>query len=343
MMATSNFLVPNGTFIVELVGLLDRPRRGRPLRAAAAQRGPQGAPGRRSEAELEAADAARADAAAADEERRQALEDARQQAREIVRAGQAGRRTRRVAEAVAAAARRSTTGSSPAPTAEVNLARQRALEEATAQLGRAGHRRGRAGHRPRGRRRGPPRPGRRGRSPARARRGPRRRRGGHRDEPGPRGVRGRGAQGAVARATGALADELPRSSTWSGRNVDLRSALTDTAVAAAGAAGRRLGPLEGRVGEPARRLAAYAVAAVPGPRGARRLRLAGPPGRQASEGRRLDHGPARAPGRPRNRVGGLRDRPVRGRGDRRRSRRSRTSCSASPASSRPTPQLRGRC
>ncbi|MGP8059929.1 MAG: F0F1 ATP synthase subunit B [Acidimicrobiales bacterium] len=131
-LATSNFLIPNATFFVELaafiivLGVVGRyvlP----PLNVALKARADK------IQGELEAADAAKTDAAAADEERRQALEHARQQAREIVATAN------RTAEQLVAEAhgrgqseyeRLLTSAES-----EVNLARQRALEEASAQLG----------------------------------------------------------------------------------------------------------------------------------------------------------------------------------------------------------------
>ena len=83
MLATSNFLIPNGTFIVELVAFLIVLGGRRQVHPAAAQQVLK----ERQDAiagRAEAADEAKADAAAADDERRAALEDARQQAREIV-------------------------------------------------------------------------------------------------------------------------------------------------------------------------------------------------------------------------------------------------------------------
>jgi len=130
--ATSNFLIPNATFFVELVsfiivlGVVGKyvlPY----LNAALKDRA------EKIRGELEAADAAKTDAAAADEERRQALEHARQQAREIVATAN------RTAEQLVAEAHGR--GQSEyerllsSAESEVGLARQRALEEASAQLG----------------------------------------------------------------------------------------------------------------------------------------------------------------------------------------------------------------
>jgi len=83
LIADSNFLIPNSTLIVELVAFLVvlffiskvvLP----PLKKALDDRAGL------IRSELAAADEAKADATAADEERRSALEEARQQAREIV-------------------------------------------------------------------------------------------------------------------------------------------------------------------------------------------------------------------------------------------------------------------
>jgi len=83
MTTASIFLLPNGTFFVELIifivlvvimGKKIIP----PVTAALAERQ------ERIRASLDAADQARADAAAADDERRAVLEEARQQAREVV-------------------------------------------------------------------------------------------------------------------------------------------------------------------------------------------------------------------------------------------------------------------
>lgn len=130
--ATSNFLIPNATFFVELVAFLIvlgviakfvLP----PLNKALDDRSHQ------IRSELEAADAAKADAAEADDQRRTELERARQQAREIVA------QANRTAEQVSADAQTRGQGEFErlvsAAEAEVRLARQRALEEAAARLG----------------------------------------------------------------------------------------------------------------------------------------------------------------------------------------------------------------
>jgi F-type H+-transporting ATPase subunit b len=130
--ADSNFLIPNATFIVELVaflivlGFLARvvlP----PLRKALDDRASK------IQGELAAADEAKADAAAADAERRGALEDARHQAREIV--AQANRTADQVAAQSQARAQDEYERIVGSARSEVDLARQRAVEEAANRLG----------------------------------------------------------------------------------------------------------------------------------------------------------------------------------------------------------------
>ena len=132
MIATSNFLVPNGTFIVELIaflivlGVVARyvlPPLNRALTARQAQ----------IQAELEAADRARAEAAAAEDERRQALDEARRRAREIVE--QANRTADKTRADAAAQGQEEHDRILANATAEVAQARERALGEATAQVG----------------------------------------------------------------------------------------------------------------------------------------------------------------------------------------------------------------
>jgi F-type H+-transporting ATPase subunit b len=132
MMATSNFLVPNGTFIVELIaflivlGVVARyvvPPLNRVLRDRQAQ----------IQAELSAADRARAEAAAVEDERRQALDEARQRAREIVE--QANRNAEKTRADASAQGQEEHDRIVANANAEVAQARQRALEEATAQVG----------------------------------------------------------------------------------------------------------------------------------------------------------------------------------------------------------------
>jgi F-type H+-transporting ATPase subunit b len=126
------FLLPNGTFFVELIVfivmiIIIGKKIIPPINAALAKRQEQ------IRSSLDAADQARADAAAADDERRGVLEEARGTAREIVA------QANRTAEAVRvdAQARGQTeyeriVGSAEA---EVALARQRAVEEAANRLG----------------------------------------------------------------------------------------------------------------------------------------------------------------------------------------------------------------
>jgi F-type H+-transporting ATPase subunit b len=132
MIATNNFLIPNGTFIVEVIAFLIilavvaryiLP----PLNRALQQRQ------ERIRHELEAADRARADATAADEERRATLEEARHHAREIVAQANvvaeqaradAHRRGQEEYERLVAVAQDN-----------IDLARQRAVAQATEHLG----------------------------------------------------------------------------------------------------------------------------------------------------------------------------------------------------------------
>lgn len=129
---SNDFLIPNGTFIVEIiafvvvlaiVGRYILPRVNSVLRD-------------RQEAiraELDAADAAKADAAQADDERRRALEEARHQAREIV--AQANRTAEQVSADAQARGQSEYDRLLGAAEAEMRLARQRALEEAAGRLG----------------------------------------------------------------------------------------------------------------------------------------------------------------------------------------------------------------
>jgi F-type H+-transporting ATPase subunit b len=132
MTTASIFLLPNGTFFVELIifivlvvimGKKIIP----PITAALAERQ------ERIRASFDAADRARADAAAADDERRAVLEEARQQAREVVA------QANRTAEAVRVDFQ--TRGQAEYDRIvghaedEVALARRRAVEEAASRLG----------------------------------------------------------------------------------------------------------------------------------------------------------------------------------------------------------------
>jgi F-type H+-transporting ATPase subunit b len=132
MIAVSIFLLPNGTFFVELLVVLvillvvtkyilpplNKAMEGRQAKIRAS---------------LEAADAARAEAAAADDERAKVLAQARDQAREIVAFAQAtsdqlkaesGGRAQAEFDRIVATA-----------SGEVATARQRAIDEASARIG----------------------------------------------------------------------------------------------------------------------------------------------------------------------------------------------------------------
>jgi F-type H+-transporting ATPase subunit b len=132
MTTASIFLLPNGTFFVELIifialvvimGKKIIP----PITAALAQRQ------ERIRASLDAADQARADAAAADDERRAVLEEARQKAREVVaEANRTAEAVRVDFQARGQAEYERLVGSAEA---EVALARQHAVEEAASRLG----------------------------------------------------------------------------------------------------------------------------------------------------------------------------------------------------------------
>jgi F-type H+-transporting ATPase subunit b len=130
--ATSNFLVPNGTFIVVLLAFIVVvwviARKVLPiLNKALTERQEQ------IRGELEAADKAKADAEEADVERRAVLEQARAQAREIVSlAAASADQTKLKAEADAQAIHDRIVQSADA---EVVVARQAAVEEVTARVG----------------------------------------------------------------------------------------------------------------------------------------------------------------------------------------------------------------
>jgi F-type H+-transporting ATPase subunit b len=130
--ATSNFLIPNATLIIELIaflivlGFIGRvvlPRLNDQLDNRAAQ----------IKSQLEAADEAKADASAADEERKNALEEARHQAREIV--AQANRTAEQVKSDAQANAQGEYDRIVSGAETEVALARQRAVEEAAGRMG----------------------------------------------------------------------------------------------------------------------------------------------------------------------------------------------------------------
>jgi F-type H+-transporting ATPase subunit b len=130
--ASSNFLVPNGTLIVEVIAFLIvlfviyryvLP----PLNKALAQRQEE------IRSSLEAAETARADAAETEAQRQVIVDEARQRAREIVS------QANRVAESTAAQSeergRQEYERLLRAAEAEIALARRRAIDEASAQLG----------------------------------------------------------------------------------------------------------------------------------------------------------------------------------------------------------------
>lgn len=132
MIASGVFIVPNGTFVAELVafvlvlvivGRYVLPR----LNAMLAERQEL------IRSELAAADEAKADAAVADAERRAALDEARQRARDILE--QAERTKERLEEEARARGRSEYERLVSSAEAEVTLARQRALEEAAQRLG----------------------------------------------------------------------------------------------------------------------------------------------------------------------------------------------------------------
>ena len=132
MFAESVFLLPNGTFFVELLVVavilyLVTKYIVPPINGALEARQ------EKIRTALEAADAARAEAAASDDERQRILNDARDNAREIVAAAQAtadqlkaeaGGRAQTEYERIVASAQ-----------VEVAAARQRAVDEASARIG----------------------------------------------------------------------------------------------------------------------------------------------------------------------------------------------------------------
>ena len=131
-LATSNFLVPNGTFIVVLIAFIIvlyvitkyvLP----PLNKALTERQEQ------IRGELEAADKAKADAEEADVERRAVLEQARSQAREIV--GQAQTTADQIVTSATAEGQAIHDRIVASAEAEVVVARQAAVEEVTARVG----------------------------------------------------------------------------------------------------------------------------------------------------------------------------------------------------------------
>jgi len=132
MPLASNFLVPNGTFIVVLIAFIlvvtvitkyVLP----PLNKVLSERQEQ------IRGELEAADKAKADAEEADTERRAALEQARTQAREII--AQAQTTADQIVTNATAEAQGIHDRIVASADAEVVVARQAAVEEVTARVG----------------------------------------------------------------------------------------------------------------------------------------------------------------------------------------------------------------
>jgi F-type H+-transporting ATPase subunit b len=131
-LATSNFLVPNGTFIVVLLAFLVVVwvigKKVLPvLNKALAERQDQ------IRGELEAADKAKSDAEIADAERRAALEEARAHARDIV--SQASAAADQIKLRAESDAQEIHDRIVRAADAEVVIARQAAVEEVTARVG----------------------------------------------------------------------------------------------------------------------------------------------------------------------------------------------------------------
>jgi F-type H+-transporting ATPase subunit b len=131
-MIASVFLLPNGTFFVELfifllivflIGKYILP----PLNRAMAERQ------EKIRSSLDAADKARADAAAADDERRAVLEQARHQAREIV--AQANHTAEQVRSEAQARGQAESDRIIANAQSELAVARQRAVEESASRMG----------------------------------------------------------------------------------------------------------------------------------------------------------------------------------------------------------------
>jgi F-type H+-transporting ATPase subunit b len=132
MIATSVFLIPNGTFFVELlvvvvILLLAGKYVLPPLNKALEDRQAK------IRTSLEAADAAKAEAAAAGDERAALLTEARNQSREIVTAAQATSDQIKADQAARGQAEYERIVG--AASAEVNAIRQRAIDEASARIG----------------------------------------------------------------------------------------------------------------------------------------------------------------------------------------------------------------
>ncbi len=132
MTTASIFLLPNGTFFIELIVsivliLLIYKYVLPPINKAIEERQ------EKIRSSLEAADQARADAEAADDERRTVLEEARHQAREIVAAAnRTAEQVRTDKQAQAQSEYERIVGNADV---EIALARQRAVEEAASRMG----------------------------------------------------------------------------------------------------------------------------------------------------------------------------------------------------------------
>jgi F-type H+-transporting ATPase subunit b len=132
MTTASIFLLPNGTFFIELIVsivliLLIYKYVLPPINKAIEERQ------EKIRASLEAADQARADAEAADDERRAVLDEARHQAREIVaNANRTAEQVRTDAQARGQSEYERIVGNAEV---EIGLARQRAVEEAASRMG----------------------------------------------------------------------------------------------------------------------------------------------------------------------------------------------------------------
>ena len=132
MITAGIFLLPNGTFFIELAVsivliLLIYKYVIPPINKAMEERQ------EKIRASLEAADQARADAEAADDERRGVLEEARHQAREIV--AQANRTAEQVRIDNQARGQADYDRIVASAEGEIELARQRAVEESAARMG----------------------------------------------------------------------------------------------------------------------------------------------------------------------------------------------------------------
>ena len=261
-MATSNFLVPNGTFIFELIAFLIvlgvigwkvLP----PLNRMLGERQDQ------IRGEMDAADQAKTDAEQADSERRNELEKARQQAREIV--AQANRTADQVTLARQAQAQAEYERIVNSAEAEVAVARRRRHREHHRPGGGDRPGRGRTGDRARDPGLGPPGPHRRGHRRRVCRGG--RHRCGHREwrvNPALQGYLAAVSEtladaGALAEAAAELRGVV---SLVDGSN-ELSLALNDAALSVAARRAVLDDLLDGKVRPEVRNLVAKAVTVVP--------------------------------------------------------------------------------